>query len=173
MGSVVRNMVEGIGIADSFPNNPLYFTQITIPETLVIPDVKPDIEELLSVMVDTKVLSVKVVDTPIATSNEGQVLTGNKLIIELLLKEKIKYIADEPTQSVHAAHFENVIKSVYVVVPTQVNDIPIKTLLAKNKVVVTPYIEDIYATMRDKRTIFKNVAILINVEFLITHNFSF
>lgn len=166
MGSVVRDLVEGIGIADSFPTDLLYFTQITLPETIVIPDEKPDMEQLLSVMVDTKIISVRVVDTPIAKSHEGQNLEGCKLVIELKLREKIKYVADEPTQSVHAAHFENVIKSVFVVVPCyDANGVPIKTLLAKNKVKVTPYIEDIYAVKKDKRTIFKNIAMLIDVKF--------
>lgn len=171
MASVVRGFVEGIGIADSLPEDPKWFTQVTVPETIVIPEQKPDMEQLLSVMVDAKVISVRLVDTPNATSYEGQALSGCKLLIDLKLREKVKYVADEPTQSVHAAHFENVLKSVYVVVPCEIEIdddkyVSIKELLKKNKIVVTPYIEDIYAVMRDKRTIFKNIAMLIDVKVL-------
>lgn len=165
MGSVVRGLVDGIGIAETLPTNPLYFTEITVPETILIPNEKPDMEQLLSVMVDASVISLKLVETPIAVSHEGQHLSGCKLIIELKLREKVKYVADEPTQSVHAAHFENVIKGVYVIVPCKINNVSIETLLRKGKVIVTPYIEDIYAVMRDKRTIFKNIAILVDVTF--------
>jgi len=163
MANVVRGMVEGIGIADTLPVNPLYFTEVTIPETLTIPAAKPDMEQLLSIQVEAVVVSVRSVVTPIGISNEGQSISGAKIIIELKLREKIKYVADEPTQSVHAAHFENVFTSIFVVVPPTVGGVPISDLLASNRVTVTPYIEDIYGTMRDKRTIFKNTAILVDV----------
>jgi hypothetical protein len=165
MANTMKNLVEGIGIATSFPENPKYFTQLSIPETLTIPEPKPDMEQLLSVAVDAVVESFKLIDTPIALSNEGQNLSGCKLIIELRLREKVKYVADEPTQTVHAAHFENVLKSIFVVVPCEINGVSVKQLLSRNKVVITPYVEDIYAEMLDKRTIFKNITIFVDVKF--------
>ncbi|MCX7951756.1 MAG: hypothetical protein N2594_07380 [Clostridiales bacterium] len=166
MASTVKNLVEGIGIATTFPKDPKYFTQLSIPETITIPSPKPDMEQLLSVTVDAVIESIKLIDTPIALSNEGQYLSGCKLVIEIKLREKIKYVADEPTQTVHAAHFENVLKSLFVIVPCEINGQSTKNLLSKNKVVVTPYIEDIYAEMIDKRTIFKNITLFIDVKFL-------
>lgn len=166
MTLAVKNLVEGIGIATSFPTDPKYFTQISIPETLVIPEPKPDMEQLLSVMVDPVIESVKLIDTPVALSNEGQYLSGCKLVIELRLREKIKYVADEPTQTVHAAHYENVLKSIFIIVPCEVEGVPIRRLLERNRLIVTPYIEDIYAEMTDKRTIFKNITIFIDAKFL-------
>lgn len=165
MASVVRNMVEGIGIADSFPTDPKYFTQLSIPETLEIPEEKPDMEQLLSIAVDAQIESMKLIETPIALSNEGQNLSGCKLIIELRLRQKIKYVADEPTQTVHAAHFE-VLKSIFVIVPCEVNGVPIRDLLSRKRVVITPYIEDIFGEMLDKRTIFKNITLFVDVKLL-------
>lgn len=166
MVSFVRDLVEGIGIANELPKNPRYFTEITFPETVVIPYEKPDVEQLISVMADAQVISVKAAKTPEnVISHEGQHLSGCKLIIELKLRQKIKYSADEPTQSVHAISFESVLKSVFVVVPCAVDCIPIEDLLRLGKVVVTPYIEDIYAQVVDKRCIFKNIAILVDVLF--------
>ena len=170
MANTMKNLVEGIGIASSFPEDPKYFTQLSIPETLIIPEPKPDMEQLLSVAVDVVVDSMKLIETPIALSNEGQNLSGCKLIIELRLREKVKYVADEPTQTVHAAHYENVLKSIFVIVPCEVNGVSIRNLLARKKVVVTPYVEDIYAEMVDKRKIFKNITIFVNVK-LLTCNF--
>lgn len=167
MKSTVKNLVEGIGIATSFPENPKYFTQIAVNERLLIPQPKPDMEQLLSITVDTSIESIKIIDTPIALSNEGQYLSGCKLVIELKIKEKIKYVADEPTQTVHAAHYENLLKSIFIIVPCEVNGISTKELLNKKKVVITPYIEDIYGEMIDKRTIFKNIIIFIDVKFLV------
>lgn len=170
MTTVVRGLVEGIGIADALPGNPRWFTEITIPETVEIPCEKPDMEQLISVMVDAKVISIKVAKTPVdVTSPEGQYLSGCKLILELKLRQKIKYVADEPAQSVHAAHFENALQSVFVVVPCSVNICgtvyTIEEALRLGKVVITLYIEDIYGKMIDKRKIFKNIAILVDVTF--------
>lgn len=160
-----RELVEGIGISPDLPENPMYFTEVTIPEILKIPEQKPDMEQLLAVIVQPKIVSVRVVDTPCALSYEGQHLSGYKLVIEMMLWEKIKYVADEPTQSVHAAEYEQVLKSVFVVVPCEFGGKKLKDLLRTNRIVVTPYVEDIYGEMRDKRTIFKNIALLIDVTF--------
>jgi len=165
MANVLSGLVEGIGIANELPENPLYFTEVSIPETLTIPPQKPDMEDLQSVMVDTEIISIRIADTPVAVSNEGQNLSGCKLILELKLREKVKYIADEPTQSIHAAHFENVLQSIFVVIPCEINGCSVKDLLRRNKIGVCVYIEDIYAAMKDKRTIFKNITLLVDVNF--------
>lgn len=166
MSDTVRNLVQGIGVADSFPTDPKYFTQLSIPETLTIPQPKPDMEQLLSIAVDPVIESIKLIETPIALSNEGQNLSGCKLIIELRLREKVKYVADEPTQTVHAAHFENVLKSIFIVVPCEVNGVPIRTLLSRKRIVVKPYVEDIYGEMLDSRTVFKNITIFVDAKIL-------
>jgi len=174
MGNTVRERVEGIGVYNDVENinlgncvnNRKVFTEIAVPEIVTIPAAKPDMEELLSVMVDAKVISVRVIDTPEGTSAEGQILTGKKLSIELELQQKVKYIADEPTQSVHAAHFNKLVNSILIVAPPRIGGIPIETLLMQGKVIVTPYIEDIYGEMLDKRTIFKNITLLIVVKFM-------
>ena len=163
-------IVQGIGVTEyeNLPVHPLYFTQIAIPETVCIPKAKPDIEELISVAVDTHIISVRLVKTAVGKSVEGQVLTGYKLVVEIKLRQKVKYIADEPTQSVHAAHFEKVLSSIFIVVPASVTidgeTHSIETLFKQNRLVVTPYVEDIYAVARDKRCIFKNITMLLNVK---------
>jgi hypothetical protein len=174
MGNIVRERVEGIGVYDGIEKIVLVncstgdqvFTEIAVPETVTIPAAKPNMEELLSVMVDAKILSVRVIDTPVGCSAEGQHLTGKKLSIELELQQKVQYIADEPTQSVHAAHFNKLVNSILIVAPEKINCVPIETLLMQGKVVVTPYIEDIYGEKIDKRTIFKNITLLIVVKFV-------
>lgn len=157
----------GIGVTpyEKLPKNPKYFTETSIEETLIIPTQKPDAEQLLSVIVSPEVLSLKIIETPVMSTPEGQNLLGAKLIIELKINEKILYVADEPTQSVHAAHFENVIKSIFIVIPTEIDGIPVQRKLQQGKITVTPYVEDIYSVLKDKRTIFKNITMLIDVTF--------
>lgn len=159
------NLCQGIGIAQQLPQNPEYFTEFWIQELVTLPEEKPDIEMLLSCMVEAEIISSRLIDTPCMKSYEGQLLSGRKLIIELKLKQKITYVADEPDQSEHSADFENVVNSVFIVVPQRIDNTPIENLFKKNKITTTPYIEDIYCEMIDNRTIFKNITLLLDVTF--------
>lgn len=162
MASVLRNLVEIVGIADQFPTAPTNFTQIAVAETLKLPDAKPDIEQITKVTIDTVITSTNVVATPIGTAVGGTILTGAKLIIEGKLRQKVEYVANEPTQSVHAAEFEMPF-STFVVIPLPV--LPITPQLAL-KYPVEAFIEDVYINQIDARTIFKNVTVFLNVTIL-------
>ncbi len=160
-----NSLVQEIGVAEELPSNPLYFTQISIPETVTIPAEKPDMEAILSCMVEAIVMSTRLIETPCMKSYEGQLLSGRKLVIELKLDQKVTYVADSVSQSEHSAHFENLYNSLFVVVPQRVGNIPIENLFKKGRINVTPYIEDIYCEMLDSRHIFKNTTLLLNVTF--------
>ena len=168
MANVVRERVEGIGISNNLENLTLgnYFTEIAIPEIVELPEAKPDMEQLISVMVDCKVISVRVIDTPNGLSAEGQRLHGKKLSLEIELQQKVKYVADEPTQSVHAAHFTKLVSSIFIVVNPTICADSVEKLIAQGRYVVTPYIEDIYGEQLNKRKIFKNITLLIEAKFL-------
>jgi len=166
MANVVRDRVEGIGISNNIPDPGPYFKEICIPEIVTLPEAKPNMEQLISVMVDAKIVSVRVINTPTGTSKEGQHLNGRKLSVELELQQKVKYVADEPTQSVHAAHFNKLVNSIFIVVDSEINGVPVEKLILQGKYRITPYIEDIFGEQLDKRTIFKNITLLVAVKFL-------
>lgn len=89
----------------------LTWTQMFIPEFLTIPSQKPDIEELVSITSRIKIIAQKVIETPTPTSGneeneEGTKLTGKKLIIEGILRQKVVYTAEVAEQSLHSAHFD-------------------------------------------------------------------
>lgn len=155
MASIVKNLIEYVGIVDSdqLPEQMTSFKQLTVQENLTIPSAKPDIEQIIRVMAEAVITSTKIIKTPTGTSKEGQILTGRKIIIEGVLNQKIEYVADEPTQSVHAAHFK-VPFSTFIVLPEDFEDGTVVTII--------PYIEDIYAKQVSKRDIFKNVTLLLD-----------
>lgn len=157
--------IRQIGIADKLPVNPTYFKEIVISENLTIPDLKPDIERLTSATVEVDIVSTRLVATPSQTSLEGQNLSGCKLIVELRLRQVILYVADIPSQPVHAAHFESVLKSAFIVIPCEVDGQDVGELFDDGRIVVVPYIEDIGAIRKDNRNIFKCVTLLLNAEF--------
>ncbi|GFP74496.1 DUF3794 domain-containing protein [Clostridium fungisolvens] len=155
MASFVSNLIEYSGIADVLPIAPHAFKQFNVQKNVCLPIAKPDIEQLTKIMAEVVIISTRVIKTPVATSLEGQILTGFKLIVEGEVRQKVEYVADEPTQTVHAAHF-NIPFSTFIVLPaTYVQDTPL---------VVTGYIEDIYAKQIDERCIFKNITILLTAD---------
>lgn len=158
MSCIIRDLVELSGIADLFPDCPKAFTEISIDESVIIPDQKPDVEQILKVIADVIIINKRIVKTPIGKGVSGIISTGVKLVLEGILRQKIIYAADEPTQSVHVAEFEKPF-SAFIILPKA--QIPITPSLC-DQVCVEAYIEDIYAKQIDKRTIFKNITIFLN-----------
>lgn len=145
------------------PKESKYFKEELVSEILIIPPQKPEMERILDIMVWPEVVNIKLVDTPVGMSNEGQYLSGHKLVIEINLKEKVTYVACEPTQSVHAAHFETM-KSVFVILPSKIDEKNICDLIRADRIQVTPYIEAIKFRMLDTRTIHKCVMLFTDVK---------
>jgi hypothetical protein len=154
---MLRNFINIIGIADpsEFPiittSNPN--TEHIVEETLTIPEAKPDVEQINTILIEAKLYSSRVIVTP----------TGLKVIIDGQLDQKIIYTAAEPTQPVHAAHFIEQFCSfieIPVTVPAgiSVQDY-LQTLgLTLDTVLTAPtkvLIEDVTASLLDPRTIEK------------------
>ncbi|MBF8984559.1 DUF3794 domain-containing protein [Lutibacter sp. B2] len=162
-GVCTRAQIEAITIGAD-PDDT--WTQIFIPEVLCIPTQKPDVEQILTLTSRVDIISQRVVKTPIVgtivpgpppvfvpdPNYEGTFLTGRKLVIEGILRQKIIYTADVPEQSVHSAHFD-VPFSAFIILPW---DAPLFT-----KYKIEPCIEDIFVCRVSKRQVFKNVTIFI------------
>lgn len=155
---ITRGCIQG-----SLPDTAKYFKEEIVCEILSIPRQKPDMERLLNVMVWPEVVNVNLVETPKGRSFEGQYLSGVKLVVEINLKEKITYVANEPTQSAHAAHYET-LKSMFVVLPEVVDGKEICDLLRTGRLAITPYVEEVCARMLDTRTIHKCVMLFLDVK---------
>lgn len=155
MANIVRKLIEYDGLADQLPEfiDPIAaIKEFNVQETLNIPEVKPDVEQIIKVKSELVIISTKVIKTPKAKSLEEQNLTGWKLIVEGELKQVVQYVADEPTQSVHGVHF-NVPFSTFIVLPPDFDQ--------SSCINVDGYIEDIYVEPLGKRKIFKNTTILL------------
>lgn len=145
------------------PKEAMYFKEEMVCEILSIPPLKPDMERLLDVMVWPEVANTNLIETPQGRSFEGQYLSGLKLVVEVNLKEKLTYVANEPTQKAHAAHYET-LKSVFVVLPEEVNGKKTCELYRANRITVTAYVEEVCARMLDTRTAHKCVMLFVDVK---------
>lgn len=145
------------------PKQSMYFKEEMICEILSIPAAKPDMERVLDVMVWPEITNINLIETPQGRSFEGQYLTGLKLIVEVNLKEKLTYVANEPTQKAHAAHYET-LKSIFVILPEEVDGKKTVDLYRANRIIVTPYVEEVCSRMLDIRTVHKCVMLFVDVK---------
>lgn len=98
--------VNSIGFSLDAVANDRNFTEICIPEVLVLPSQKPDIEDIDKIIISSRIISKRLIRTPAYGVNaEGTCLTGYKLVIEGILNETVIYTARVREQTVHAAHF--------------------------------------------------------------------
>lgn len=146
-----------------------FWTQIFIPENLMIPEEKPDIEQIVSVSVGVEIFKTKVIVTPRSGGKdvedpvpnyEGKLLTGRKLIIEGGLFQTMSYVGAVPEQSVHTAHFI-VPFSAYIVLPKIITINGTDIEVEKLKFQVNACVEDVFIKACYARQIFKNVTLLL------------
>lgn len=144
------------------------WTEFYLPEIVDIPVQKPDMEGIVEVHSCVEIISQRVIKTPVVkgytkadgtqvlgeniSNSEGTNLTGRKLIIEGLLKQKIIYTAAVDEQSLHSAHF---------VIPFSTFIIIDKDTPLSQEFRITPYIEDIFVCRLSERSAFKNTTIFI------------
>lgn len=163
------NPSDVTGVISQYP----YWIQMNIPETLTIPEQKPDVEQINSVNISVNIIRNEVVKVPVSPVDangefipnlEGKVSTGRKLIIEGQLCQKVVYTANEPDQSVHSAHFY-VPFSAYIVVPSEIEFTNGTTTTTIDSLdvdfQVNACIEDVAIKMLDFRNILKQVTLLL------------
>jgi hypothetical protein len=169
------------------------WTEISIPELLKVPVQKPDIENIDKVQITAEILCTKLIETPrflqidatttpniystdtngfqIPLANaEGTFLTGRKLLVEGILKQKIVYTAEVATQSVHSAHFDVPFSAYIIVYPKFSNTVGTRVVVdtalvdVDQEFCVQACIEDVYVEALDPRTIFKNVTLFLRAK---------
>jgi len=144
------------------------WVQFFISEIVDIPALKPSIEGIVGVNSCVEIISQKVINTPTVTgftrpggivvpgqdipNSECTNLTGKKLIIEAVLKQKVIYTALDTVQSLHSASF-NVPFSTFIVVDAST---PLNACLS-----LSVFIEDVFTCQLSDRSVFKNTTIFI------------
>jgi hypothetical protein len=155
------NSISYLGISGSLPTNIEYFKEELFNNIINIPKDRKPIYKITSASVDCKVNSMKLLNTNVQTSNEGQKLSGKKLLVELNLSYRIKYISDSKEKYLYMLK-SNVPKVMYIVLPKTINDIPIEEFFRKKKIVLEPYIEDIYSESRGANKVYIRTLLLLN-----------
>jgi hypothetical protein len=164
------SLVEGIGVTkpEMFPRHPVWFTDIAFSDMFVLPREKQPVKDLLSITAAPEVRSSYIIKTPESVSFEGFMLEGCNLILEMLFKYNVKYVADTESQNIHLAYFESNIRKMVIVMPT--HHIQVTTekyfeicqLHEDGKIILKPYVESIYGVKQNCRTIYVSIAMFVD-----------
>ncbi|WP_024615449.1 SPOCS domain-containing protein [Clostridium sp. Ade.TY] len=147
---------EGSGISNiafvDIDINISTFKQISLNKEFEIPSEKPNIEELDFVVADVVIEDSYTVKTMISSSNEGQILSGYKLIIHGYVNISVEYTALLETQPVHSAHFKMPF-STFLILPIDYSQ--------GTQVEVKAVVESLERDMIDNRSIITNIMLLL------------
>ncbi len=121
MTIIPQSLINIVGVCDKddFPSlEQNAFTQISTYEKIKLPEDNPDIEYILSVIIEPEILNLKLIETPIGNADSGLNLTGWKLIIEGQINQSITYSAqvEDGSQPVFVLN-NNLLFSSFIVIP--------------------------------------------------------
>ncbi|MFC7321519.1 DUF3794 domain-containing protein [Halobacillus campisalis] len=159
----LRDFVQIIGIADpsQFPviGEDTRYTQFSVLERLMIPEVKPDVEQINTLLIEAEITGTRNIFTPV----------GVKVVVEGILRQKVIYTALVEEQSVHSAHFEHPFCT-FIDIPLDIPEgvtvpaylaslgLSINDILASE---VNILIEDVEINLLDPRTVSKCVILFV------------
>lgn len=152
-----RNFIEYVGInaPTSGTDNVLTFKEFNVSEMLELPVYLCNISNILKSVVSVNILNKQIFKTPVATSAEGQSLTGLKIGIEGEIDTKITYTEDSTYKSINVLNYKS---KFYVSTP-----IPdyIKTI---NSLLINVYVENINIKKLDDNMLSENLVLLLTIE---------
>lgn len=138
-------------------NNSSNFKQISVQEYLMIPNGNIDIESINSISGYVEGVKCHTIKTMKTTSLEGQILSGNKIIIYGTLKIVVQYTACDYSQSVHSVKY-NIPFTTFVVLSSN--------YITSNKVEIDARVENIDHNVVSCKKFFVNASIFINIKTL-------
>lgn len=158
MNSELDNIVQIFGISQAFPSYSNTFKQLHTQKISYIDDSLPDIYKILRTSASLEILNSKIISSSKGISSEGQILTGNQLIVNGNINQTLEYIANDIDKSIQATEF---------IIPFSTYIILNKQFLYDSKLKIVPYIEDIYINPISKRKFFISIMSIINVNYLL------
>lgn len=159
-----NNCINYIGVNKNLPTNIKYFKEELFDIVCENDKNSKEISSIISTSINCRINSIKVVNTSKRTSNEGQRLSGKKLLVELTFSYQIKYTTNTQEKYIYLLK-GNFMKIMYVVVPNLVEDIPVEDLIRRKKIDIQPVVEDLYSRPVDKNKIYIRILFLLNINF--------
>ncbi|WP_053956586.1 TolB family protein [Inediibacterium massiliense] len=145
------------------------FKQFQMKEITSLQKNKPNIDKILTSIIDPEVYSMSIFNTIKGESFEGKNLTGKKLCIVFKIRKKILYVADLDNQSVHAT--ENIsFVSTSLSIPNTIEGSCPEILVKNNFFIPNIYIEDSSIKKLNDRIIINNLHICLSIKIIPTYS---
>lgn len=157
----MNEYINYIGISEQLPTDIKYFKEELFSNVVLKKENSKPIGDIVSVSVDTKINSTKLLNTSERTSNEGKKLTGKKLLIEVSLSYNIKYTSNTMEKYLYILK-HNITKIVYIVVPKEIDETLIEDFVRRKKVQLQYFVEDLYVQKRTDDSIYLRTLLLLN-----------
>lgn len=154
--------VEYIGKSENLPNEICFFKEELVVNNIKLKNELKDVLKVISVSVDYEIRSIKLLNTATRTSNEGQRLSGKKLLVEIEFKFRVKYLSHSREKYLYLIK-SSLSKVMYVVVPKTYKTYTIEEIVRKKGLGVKVHIEDIFSKVRGDREIYIRNLVLVDV----------
>ncbi|MEF9992485.1 MAG: hypothetical protein RSD22_10995 [Romboutsia sp.] len=157
----MNDHIKYIGINENLPTDIKYFKEEIVDGIFLKKEISRPIEEVVSLAVNSKINSIKLINTSVRTSNEGRKLSGKKLLVEVTLSYTVRYTSNTIEKYLYILK-NDITKIVYIVVPKEIDDCKIEDFVRKKKVQVQPFIEDLYIENRCDSSVYIRTLLLLN-----------
>lgn len=157
----MNGYINYVGISEDLPIDIKYFKEEVIDNVFFKKENARPIENIVSASVDSKINTIKLLNTSMRTSNEGKKLTGKKLLVEINLSYSVKYTSSSLEKYLYILKNE-VTKIIYIVVPKEIDDCNIEDFVRRKKIQVQSLIEDLYIEIRSEDSVYIRTLLLLN-----------
>lgn len=154
-GNICRGKDKEVCV--SISTNISTFKQLIVDGEICIQDKDVKVEEVENVNSSVEIIEYHVIKTVLGKSNEGQILTGYKVIIEGKLNQVIEYTAKGCSQSVHSIYCKEPF-STWIVLPYDFS--------SGNKLEIDYSVEDSYCKVLKERLLYNSTTILLKAKVL-------
>lgn len=155
MNSVVRDLVEYVGLADYIPMDINNVNNFQLDDTITLSKEKPDIKQICKVSVDTYLKKGRIVKSATGNALNGDTSKGFKFIGEVVAKWRIEYVTSNNTDTIYSLNGESLI--------TAFVSMPFDCRLTSS-IISTALIDDINVQLLSCRTFMLNITGILIIE---------
>lgn len=133
-------------------SQPYFSTEKSIVEFLPLPPHKPQIIQIMDTHIVPTILDYSFSEVEEGLSYEGQSLYGIILVVHLEYAQKMTYMSNDASETIHSAHYSS-LRSISIHLPKYVKNINIATLLKSGSLTIHPSVESVIPKILNSRSI--------------------
>lgn len=154
------------GLYNELPKEINFFYDSELTDVINLSSDRPSINKIEAVNVSVEIQSTKLIKTPVMKSYEGYLLSGYKLKIEAMIREKIIYESRTKNRVMHVPYFDNTIRSFFIALPELYNGQRIENIIRKKQFSVMTYLVDAHAIPTNSNSFNRYINIIFYMDFL-------